>query len=199
MTTGPVVDLRRHYQAQFAAHGDGPLSTQNSREGQRFRFLKLFEIADLTDRSVLDVGSGVGDMYPLLKQRHPTARYQGVDIVPEMIACSAAKFPEVPFRVADLLEEPVTDQVDYALMSGVFNNAMADPTGFLEALVQCAWERSIRGLGFNFLSAHVNFVDAAMAYHDPARVLNFCIRRLSRRVRIEHHYERCDVAVFVYR
>jgi hypothetical protein len=76
---------------------------------------------------------------------------------------------------------------------------MPDPTDFLEALVSRAWERSTRGLGFNFLSTHVNFVDDTMAYHDPARVLDYCVRRLSRRVRVEHHYERCDVAVFVFR
>ena len=198
MTADSAV-LRRHYQQRFAAHGDGPLATQMSREGQRFRFLKLFEIADLTGRSVLDVGSGLGDMYPLLKHQHPTASYQGIDIVPEMVAWAAAKYPEVRFRVANLLEEPLEDQVDYVLMSVVFNNALPDPTGFLEALVSRAWERATRGLAFNFLSAHVNFVDDTMAYHDPARVLDFCIRRLSRRVRIEHHYERCDVAVFVYR
>ncbi len=199
MTAGTVVDLRRHYQQRFATHGDGPLATQMSREGQRFRFLKLFEIADLNGCSVLDIGSGLGDMYPLLRLQHPTARYQGIDIVPEMVAWSSAKFPDVPFRVANLLEDTITDHADYVLMSVVFNNAMADPTGFLEALVSRAWERCTRGLAFNFLSAHVNFVDESMAYHDPARVLDFCIRRLSRKVRIEHHYERCDVAVFVYR
>ncbi len=199
MTPDPATTLRRHYQQRFATHGDGPLATQMSREGQRFRFLKLFEIADLGGRSILDVGSGLGDMYPLLKQQHPTAEYQGIDIVPEMVACASAKYPDVRFRVANLLEQSVDESFDYVLMSVVFNNAVADPTGFLEALVSRAWERATRGLGFNFLSAHVNFTEDTMAYHDPARVLDFCVRRLSRRVRIEHHYERCDVAVFVYR
>ncbi len=199
MTSDTATVLRRHYQQHFAVHGDGPLATQQSREGQRFRFLKLFEIADLTGRSVLDVGSGLGDMYPLLNAYCPGAHYQGIDIVPEMVACAAAKYPAVRFRVANLIEDPFTDQFDYVVMSGVFNNALPDPTGFLEHLVSRAWDRATRGLAFNFLSAHVNFVDDTMAYHDPARVVDFCIRRLARRVRIEHHYERCDVAVFVYR
>jgi hypothetical protein len=38
-----------------------------------------------------------------------------------------------------------------------------------------------------------------MAYHDPAEVLDFCIRNLARKVVLEHHYERVDVVVFVYR
>ena len=78
--------LRDHYRAQFATHGDAALATQMSREGQHFRFGKLLEIGDLTDRSVLDVGSGLGDLYPFLREAYPAARYEGVDVVPEMVA-----------------------------------------------------------------------------------------------------------------
>ena len=98
-----------------------------------------------------------------------------------------------------LLEDEVGARFDYVLMSAIFNNVMSDATSFLEALVERAWAHADRGLGFNFLSHHVNFSEDSMAYHDPARVLDFCIRRLSPRVRIEHHYQRCDVVVFVYR
>ncbi len=191
--------LRDHYRALFERHGDDPAAAQMSREGQRFRFLKLFEVADLAGRSVLDVGAGLGDMYPYLRERFPTARYQGVDVVPEMVRCAAAKYPDVRFQVANLLDAPLDARFDYVLLSVIFNNAIPDPTGFLEALIARAWDHAERGLAFNFLSTHVNFVEPTMAYHDPARVLDFCIRHLSRRVRLEHHYERCDVAVFVYR
>ncbi len=191
--------LRDHYRAQFATHGDAALATQMSREGQHFRFGKLLEIGDLTDRSVLDVGSGLGDLYPFLREAYPAARYEGVDVVPEMVACASGKYPEVRFRVADLLHERLTNRYDYVLMSALFNNAAPDSTEFLERLVVGAWEHATVGLAFNFLSTHVNFADGALAYHDPARVLDFVIRRLSWKVRMAHHYERCDVAVFVYR
>ena len=191
--------LRHHYQAQFRAFGDAALGTQMSREGQRFRFGKLLEIGDLADRSVLDVGSGLGDLYPYLHAAYPNARYEGIDVVPEMVACAAGKYAGVPFRVVDLLRESLPNRYDYVLMSAIFNNAMPDPTMFLESLVEQAWQYADTGLGFNFLSSHVNFTEPTMAYHDPARVLAFVIGRLSRKVRVEHHYERCDVAMFVYR
>jgi hypothetical protein len=38
-----------------------------------------------------------------------------------------------------------------------------------------------------------------MAYHDPAEVLRFSLDHLSPRIVLDHHYERCDVAMFVYR
>ena len=38
-----------------------------------------------------------------------------------------------------------------------------------------------------------------MAYHDPVVVFDFCLNNLAPKVTLHHHYERCDVAVFVYR
>ena len=195
----PVTDLGRHYREQVVAHGDSALGTQMSREGQRFRFLKLLEIADLNGCTVLDVGSGLGDLYPFVRDRFPRAQYSGIDIVAEMVGRASEKYPEVSFRQHNLLIDPVPERYDYVLLSAVFNNAISEPTDFLQDLIEPAFALCRRGLGFNFLSTHVNFSEPTMAYHDPARVLDFCMSRLSRRVRLEHHYERCDVAVFVYR
>ena len=55
------------------------------------------------------------------------------------------------------------------------------------------------GLGFNFLSALNNFRDPHMNYQDPLEVFQYCLRHLTRKVTMHHHYERCDVAVFAYR
>jgi hypothetical protein len=99
----------------------------------------------------------------------------------------------------DITEEPLNGEFDYALISGVFNNRIPDPTSFLRELTRSAFNHCQKGLAFNFISTHVNFEDAAMAYHDPLDVLEFCIRELSPSVTLHHHYARCDVAVFVYR
>jgi SAM-dependent methyltransferase len=191
-------ELLGQYRDLLRRHGDAPGATQMSHEGQRVRFAKLFEIADLNGRSVLDVGAGIGDMYPPLRERFPGVRYHGVDIVPEMVAFAAGKYPEVRFRVVDLLRDSIPERYDYVLLSAIFNNAVADGS-FLEELIERAWALAERGLGFNFISTHVNFTEPEMAYHDPAAVLDFCVRRLSPKVSLHHHHARCDVAVFVYR
>lgn len=199
MTETVVASLRDHYRGLFVEHGDHPLATQMSREGQTYRYRKLFEIADLDGASVLDIGCGLGAMYPALRDRYPKAQYQGIDLVPEMVGEAARKYPGVRFRAIDFLDAELAERHDYVLLSVVFNNAMEEPTAYLERVIARAWGLAGRGLGFNFLPIHVNFTEPTMAYHDPARVLDFCLRRLSRKVRLEHHYERCDVAVFVYR
>ena len=191
--------ITAHYRELVQRHGPTPAAAQCSAEGQRFRFAKLLEIGDLAGRHVLDLACGPGDLYPFLRERFPTARYTGIDIVPEMVALAAGRFPEARFLCRDVLADGLDESFDVALLSGVFNNEREDAGLFLEELVSTAWDACREALGFNFISTNVNRIDAGTSYHDPARVLDFCIHNLSRKVTLHHHYERCDVCVFVRR
>ena len=57
-----------NYQRLLEVHGEGPEATQNSPEGQLFRFERIAQVADLRGRSVLDLGCGLGDLYPFLRE-----------------------------------------------------------------------------------------------------------------------------------
>ena len=67
------------FRSYLSQHGNGPEATGMSLEGQRFRFAKLSEIADLKDRRVLDLGCGLGDFYPFLvvieRRREPLGEF----------------------------------------------------------------------------------------------------------------------------
>src|SRR6266851_552796 len=188
-----------NYRSLFQKHGDAAEAVQMSAEGQRFRFLKLMEIGDLRNRRVLDLGCGIGDFYPYLTEKFAPLDYTGIDIVPETVDFAAQKYPRARFLCHDLLAEGLNETFDYVLASVVFNNAMPDCDDFMREVLTQAFKYCTLGLGFNFISRHVNFTDPEMAYHDPAEVLDFCIRHLTRKVVMHHHYERVDVAVFAYR
>lgn len=189
--------LIANYREHLKANGCAAAATQMSAEGQAFRFQKLAEIDDLNHREVLDLGCGIADFYPVLKARHPEIRYTGIDLVPEMAEFAQQRFPEARFLSRDVLAEGLDQEYDYVLLSAIFNNAIPDCTGFLKQLVEAAFSKCRLGVGFNFISNRVNFTDPEMAYHDPAEVLTFCMDRLSRRITMDHHYGKCDVAVFV--
>jgi trans-aconitate methyltransferase len=188
-----------NYRGLFQKYGDAPEATQWTPEGQQFRLRKLMEIADLRNRRVLDLGCGLGALYPLLLERFGDVDYTGIDIVPEMVQYAARKFPRARFLCQDLATDGIDGTFDYVLSSGVFNNAMPDCGGFMRELLMEGFKHCRLGMAFNFTSTHVNFTDAEMAYHDPAEILDFCIRNLTRKVVMHHHYERVDVAVFAYR
>jgi SAM-dependent methyltransferase len=199
MSTHEQEMLIANYRDLFQKHGDAAEAVQMSADGQRFRFHKLMEIGDLRNRRVLDLGCGIGDFYPFLVEKFGQLDYTGVDLVPEMVDFAARKYPDARFLCRDIVTAGLAERFDYVLASVVFNNAMPDADAYMRELLTHAFRHCTLGMGFNFISSHVNFADPEMAYHDPAEVLDFCIRNLTRKVILHHHYERADVAVFTYR
>jgi SAM-dependent methyltransferase len=191
--------LVESYRDSFFKHGRRPEALQWSEEGQLFRFRKLAEIADLTNHRVLDLGCGLGNLYPFLLERFGNVDYTGIDIVPEMVVAASASYPQAQFRCLDILSTDLDRNFDYVLISGLFNNAIPNCTDFLKEMVTIAFHHCSKGCGFNFTSTTVNFIDEGMAYHDPVDTFDFCLKNLTPRVTMSHHYERCDVAVFAYR
>lgn len=191
-----IVDNYRRLLEEF---GDSPQATQNSAEGQQFRFAKLLAVGDLRGKSVLDIGCGIGDLYGFLRARCPEATYTGIDLVPEAIQFAAGKYPGVRFLCRDILKQGLDEQFDYVLMSAIFNNNLSDSDEFIREMLAQAFQACRIGIAFNFISTWVNFRDPELAYHDPAQVLSYCVEHLSRKVELSHHYQRCDVAMFVYR
>jgi SAM-dependent methyltransferase len=189
----------QNYRRLFLEHGDGPAVGQWSAEGQRFRFEKLAQIANLRGARIVDIGCGIGDLFPFLISKYGEVTYTGVDIVPELVTYAAQKYPSATFVCTDVVAEPLDSTFDYGLISGVFNNEVENATGLLQQLVQVAFKMCSRGIAFNFTSNRVSRLDPGMAYHDPVDVFRFCIDNLSNKVTLSHHYERRDVSVFVYR
>lgn len=189
-----------NYRALYARYGRGPETAQASAEGQLFRFAKLGEVGDLAGQSVIDIGCGLGDLYPYLRTRFGTIDYLGIDVVPELVRGAALLYPDARFLCRDLLEGPLPERADWVLMSMLFNNALPhDAERFLREMVAAGFDLCRKGMAFNFISTYVNFRDSDLAYHDPVPILDFILRTLTPKVTLHHHYERCDVAFYLYR
>lgn len=192
-------NVSEHYRSLLIGFGPTPAATQNSREGQMFRFNKLLEIADLNGKSVLDLGCGLGTFYPVLHAKYPQADYLGLDILPEMAQEAFRLNPGAKFSSRDVLTEGLPGAFDYVFMSQLFNDPRDDADSFLEDMITTAFAGCKRGVGLNFISSYVNQPNPELAYHDPMKFLQFCIEKVSRKTVLQHHYERCDVSLFIYR
>src|SRR4051812_38280614 len=191
--------LRESYRATLAEHGTSPGAVKLSAAGQRERFAQLAAIDDLSGHSVIDVGCGLGYLYEYLREHLDNVEYTGVDLVPEMAERASERFPEASFAAVDVLAEGLPGEYDYVLLSGVFNDAMKDATGYLRDILGACWPAARLGLGFNFISSHAQQqAPDALSYHDPAAVLDFCLG-LSPYVDLQHFYARADVSVFIRR
>ena len=192
------------YSELIAKHGDDPRSSHwTNYESQAFRFKQLCKIADLNNKSILDVGCGIGDLNTYLLSNYRNINYTGIDINSNAIELAKKKHCDTKFHVVDLTcDENVVDDIkeyDYVMINGVFNNNFLGSTDYLELLVKLAFNKTKIGLAFNFISSRAKTIDSGMAYHDTIRVMQFCMDNLSDKLSICHKYDRADVSVFVYR
>lgn len=188
-----------NYRKLFLKYGSGPEVGQWSSEGQRFRFEKLIQIGDLRGCRILDLGCGLGDFYPFVLERFDNIDYTGIDIVPELVDYAVKKYSNAKFLCQEILTFGIDEMFDYAFISGMFNNDVTNCTGFMKKIITMVFQHCTKGVAFNYTSSYVNYIHPGMAYHDPRDIFDYCLKTLTRKVNLYHHYNRCDVAIFLYR
>ena len=144
------------------------LLAMSSVASQEQRLRVLAEIVREPDASVLDFGCGTGHLCEVLRRDFGfRGRYTGYDLSGETLALARAHHPGAHFEQRDIFRDGVGHHFDYAVISGVFNNRVADNWAFLTGALRVLFPHVRRGLAFNALSAYVDFQDPALYYADP--------------------------------
>lgn len=199
--------LGRHYTDLVRAHGTEPSGAQQSdRATQERRMEILAEIADLSKATIFDFGCGAGHLLTYLKVYHSfQGKYIGCDLTEEILALAKKSHPEARFTRRDVLAHGLEEEVDFALVSGTFNNRITDNWGFLTAALRALYSGVRGGVSFNLLSRYVDYFDDGLYYADPEAVFRFCKEELSPRVALRHDYKikagvlPYEFTVYVYR
>jgi len=126
-----------------------------SRESQRIRFDVMMDLAGFDDCVILDAGCGTGDFAEHLhSSKVDFVRYIGIDAVPEVIeAAKRRDLCRCEFRLGDLIHDasPLFEiKPDFVCVSGTLNT-MDEPTT-ARTLISAAFDASVQGVVFNFLS-----------------------------------------------
>ena len=126
-------------------------------ESQRLRFNVMIDMAALHGCSIVDAGCGQGDFAEHLIERQVAfKRYIGIDAVPEMIEAARKRcLPRCEFHFGDVIHDqtPLREiDPDFVCISGTLNT-MDEETA--RKLVEAAFEASMVGVIFNFLSDRV--------------------------------------------
>lgn len=91
------------------------------RNKSRYEYLKLVE--EVSPKSILDVGCGLGQDYEMYKKEFPTIEYHGIDICEGFIEENKRRFPEADFRVARIQDLPFEDNsIDLVTCRGVLEH-----------------------------------------------------------------------------
>jgi len=181
--------LSRHYSQLLHKYGDGPSAVQQrDRTTQEGRMAILAQVGELSNAKVLDFGCGTGHLLTWLKGMNFEGEYVGIDICSDMVKAALNKFPSVRFEARDLLSHGLTEDFDFVLINGVFNNRIQNNYGFMTQALLSLWPHVRRAIAFNALSTYVDYVDDGLCYLQPERVFAFCKEELSPSVVLRHDY-----------
>jgi SAM-dependent methyltransferase len=207
----------KYFEGLLAKHGPNYLALDwNSPDSQKLRFGILKEMLiygkKAANLSLLDLGSGLGDLFGFLKAEGLLARhkisYQGYDISPKLVEAAQKKYPDAKFAVKDILAERELPRFDYVFCCGIYNIRTTDEPTHLEhvkALLQRAYELSTCGVAANFLSegglplSNLDDRNSGRYYYfKPDEILNFC-RSLGGRYILRHDYHPGDFTVYLFK
>lgn len=164
-----------HYEHRIRPGLDGyEILDWASAASQQARFDVLADQVDLANRSLLDVGCGVGDLWAYLHSAGLAVRYTGVDISEKMIAEARRRHPQAEFLCGDPFADGVLagQMFDVVFCSGIFNLNLGNNRVFLPQAVGRLMTHVRERLVFNLLHVRAPWQEPTYAYYDPHEVLD---------------------------
>lgn len=162
---------------------------------QEIRFTILAQIGDLTNKSILDVGCGLGDLYLYLKHKFKAIDYTGIDIVPLMIKQAQQKFPDVNFIQLDF-NQYQGKKLDYILASGALSYWFENYEEFYFKMIEKMFNQSKIAVGFNMLNSQRHPCGKIYATYSVPEVYEFCCG-LTQKIVIYQDYSPSDFTFYL--
>lgn len=190
--------IRSFYKRRLKKYGTkGAMSLDwDSYESQQGRFEILSKIGDLNNKSVLDFGSGLGDLYGYLAKHYKNVDYLGIDILPDFVEAASKKYPKAKFSGEGLTD--IKKTFDYVLASGSLTFQVEGGKNFYFKIIEQMYQHANIGVAFNMLNN--NFYDADNFYvtYDPLEVLAFC-KTFAKDVKIIFEYMKGDFTIYLFK
>ncbi|MCB9991196.1 MAG: class I SAM-dependent methyltransferase [Rhodospirillales bacterium] len=171
---------------------------------QHLRFQQLFHLFGDGDEafSLIDLGCGYGEMLKAVPEQldERLYRYVGYDISMEMVEEGRQLFADDE-RISFVCESEIEDSADYIVASGIFNHHFGtDPAVWQEHIMNTVAQmvdKAAKGAAFNIMTTHVDFQEDYIYYADPAYMLDQCLERFGRHVRLLHDYPLYEFTVLI--
>lgn len=176
--TGTKTDhIRSYYSPRRHGANTSEILGWENREAHFARFEILKHVLNDRNRTkpvftLLDIGSGLGDLYSFLSGDFQQMQYTGVDILPEMTSSAKKRFPNVDFLTADIFSEAVfsSKSFDFLFSSGIFNINLGNNYEFMTNAVNLMISLACESVVFNCLSDESRDKEDGYFYYSAQRV-----------------------------
>lgn len=187
------------YTERYNRHGYSPLTLGWDKGKQEVRFEVLTSQINLSNKRIIDIGCGFGDLNITLQNKFVDYSYFGIDIVPDLIKEANVRYStnNIKFSCADFLNFDFKEH-DYAIASGIFNFRLdeGDNYSYINSVIQKALNICTVGVAFDFLSDRVDYQYEHTFHSSPMRILEIAYQ-YSRNVILRNDYMPFEFAIFI--
>ena len=144
----------------------------------------------MENKTILDIGCGLGDLIPFIKQRVKNFKYIGLDISNSLINEARLKYSKdshVSFYESDLLTFNRLEQIDISVLSGALTYKMEDNIGYAKEVLKKMFDSSEVAAAANFMSSYVDFKNEKNFHYSPEDIFSYG-KSLTSKVNLFHDY-----------
>jgi len=177
MTMAEILEPGKFYDNRVNNYGFSAATVGwKSYEQQRLRFDVLTLALDLKNKSILDIGCGLGDLANYLEASKINFKeYSGIDVSDNMLMMAKQNvLPQLPvfFFNMNILKDPISTEYDFAIMSGLLNLKQSDlpPLVLLDIFLSKTRAIVKQGLAFNLLTDKVDYIQPHHVHFNPKEV-----------------------------
>ena len=177
LTETELKRIRELYEVRYKQFGnDYKTVGWGSIKDQLLRFNMLCRGLDLTGKTILDIGCGLGDIVPYLEARYPAGfNYTGIDLAPSLVEAAKEEFkqPNINFVCGDMSKLDEKDQYDIVLLSGALSYRIQDNESYTKTMLKKLFRMSREVISLNFLSDYVDYQEEKNFHYSPEEMYQF--------------------------
>lgn len=194
---------RKEFNNKLDEFGDTSLSMNMRVINQYAGFISFVENIDLNNKSIFDIGCGLGHFINFLELNNiKNYEYLGVDIVERFIEMAREKFDSnyINFKCENFLEGKYEKKYDYVIGNQIFYRKVdgMDTLDYVKEVMSTAFELCNEGAMFNFLSDYCEIKYEENYYASPEKVLAFAYS-LTKNIEIKNTYSPFEFSIILYK
>lgn len=191
----------KEYEGKLNQYGDNSLSMNMRAINQYAGFISMTEDVDFDNKSILDIGCGLGHFVHFLKLKGVNNyTYYGVDIVDQFINIANEKYPfkHIKFRCENFLEGKYDKVYDIIIGNQIFYRKIKgiDTFDYIKEVMNKAFNICNGYMMFNFLSAYAEIQYEENYYVKPEKLLDFAYS-LSKNVTLKNNYSPYEFTITI--
>jgi len=197
-----IDQVQERYSNRYKEYGYSPKTLGWDKGKQDIRFDILTSFYNCTNKSILDIGCGFGDLNQILHEKFGSYLYNGIDLVNELIQEAKQRYSSdnISFQTGDFLQISSQMNYDYIIGSGLFNFKLCDMDNYeyIQSILEKSMDCCHDGVAFDFLSDKVDFQYDNTFHSSPERILSIAYR-FSRNIILRNDYMPFEFSLFIFK